>query len=82
MGVTPSSAVTPGNPSDTNRLKPLSLSSKEPKQGAYRAMMSWAYDARPVTAEVVVDGSDWSLIRERESHADLCRGERVPHWLK
>ena len=50
--------------------------------GAYGSVMSSAYNARPVAAEVMVDGSNWSVIRERESHADLWRGERVPHWLK
>jgi hypothetical protein len=30
----------------------------------------------------MVDGSDWSVIRERETHADLWRGERMPHWLQ
>jgi diaminopimelate decarboxylase len=50
--------------------------------GAYGSVMSSAYNARPVAAEVMVDGSDWSVIRERETHADLWRGERVPHWLK
>jgi diaminopimelate decarboxylase len=50
--------------------------------GAYGSVMSSAYNARPVAAEVMVDGSDWSVIRERESHADLWRGERMPHWLQ
>ncbi len=50
--------------------------------GAYGSVMSSAYNARPVAAEVMVDGSNWSVIRERESHADLWRGERVPHWLE
>ena len=50
--------------------------------GAYGSVMSSAYNARPLAAEVMVDGSNWSVIRERESHADLWRGERMPHWLK
>ena len=50
--------------------------------GAYGAVMSSAYNARPVAAEVMVDGSNWSVIRERDGHADLWRAERVPHWLK
>jgi diaminopimelate decarboxylase len=50
--------------------------------GAYGSVMSSAYNARTVAAEVMVDGSNWSVIRERDSHADLWRGERVPHWLK
>lgn len=50
--------------------------------GAYGSVMSSAYNARLVAAEVMVHGSNWSLIRQRESHADLWRGERMPHWLK
>ena len=50
--------------------------------GAYGSVMSSAYNARPVAAEVMVNGSDWSVIRERDSHADLWRAERMPHWLE
>jgi diaminopimelate decarboxylase len=50
--------------------------------GAYGAVMSFAYNARPVAAEVIVDGSNWSVIRARDNHADLWRAERVPDWLK
>jgi diaminopimelate decarboxylase len=50
--------------------------------GAYGSVMSSAYNARAPAAEVMVDGSDWSVIRERPSLADLWRGERVPHWLE
>ncbi len=50
--------------------------------GAYGAVMSSAYNARPVAAEVMVDGSNWSTIRTRDSHADLWRAERVPNWLR
>jgi diaminopimelate decarboxylase len=50
--------------------------------GAYGAVMSSAYNTRPVAAEVMVDGSNWSIIRQRDSVADLWRGESVPHWLE
>jgi diaminopimelate decarboxylase len=50
--------------------------------GAYGSVMSSAYNARPPAAEVMVDGSNWAVIREREDHADLWRGEHVPTWLK
>jgi diaminopimelate decarboxylase len=50
--------------------------------GAYGSVMSSAYNARVPAAEVMVEGSNWSVIREREAHADLWRGEQVPHWLK
>ncbi|HTI82901.1 MAG TPA: diaminopimelate decarboxylase [Acetobacteraceae bacterium] len=50
--------------------------------GAYGAVMSSAYNARPPAAEVMVDGDDWSIIRSRPLHTDLWRGESVPHWFK
>jgi diaminopimelate decarboxylase len=50
--------------------------------GAYGSVMSSSYNARLPAAEVMVDGSNWSVIRERGTLADLWRGERVPHWLK
>jgi len=48
--------------------------------GAYGAVMSSAYNARPRAAEVMVDGDRWTLIRERQSHASLWEGERVPDF--
>jgi diaminopimelate decarboxylase len=50
--------------------------------GAYGSVMSSSYNARLPAAEVMVDGGNWAVIRERESIADLWRGERVPNWLK
>jgi diaminopimelate decarboxylase len=50
--------------------------------GAYGSVMSSAYNARPAAAEVMIDGAVWSVIRERQTHADLWRDERVPNWLK
>jgi diaminopimelate decarboxylase len=49
--------------------------------GAYGSVMSSAYNARVPAAEVMVDGSRWSVIRERQGLPDLWRGECVPHWL-
>ncbi|HEY2615962.1 MAG TPA: diaminopimelate decarboxylase, partial [Acetobacteraceae bacterium] len=50
--------------------------------GAYGSVMSSSYNARPVAAEAMVDGADWSVIRPRPSHADLWRDEVTPNWLK
>jgi diaminopimelate decarboxylase len=50
--------------------------------GAYGAVMSSSYNARPAAAEAMVEGGDWSVIRARTSHADLWRDERVPAWLQ
>jgi diaminopimelate decarboxylase len=45
--------------------------------GAYGFVMSSNYNTRPRAAEVLVDGDEALLARERETYADLLRGERV-----
>lgn len=47
--------------------------------GAYGFVMSSNYNTRPRAAEVLVDGSDCHLARERETIGDLLKGEhRLP----
>lgn len=45
--------------------------------GAYGATMSSTYNSRPRAAEVMVDGDQAHLIKQRESFADLWRLERL-----
>ena len=45
--------------------------------GAYGHTMSSNYNARPRTPEVMVRGSQYYVVRERETYADLIRGERT-----
>jgi diaminopimelate decarboxylase len=45
--------------------------------GAYGFVQSSNYNSRPRAPEVLVEGSRWRMIRERESYADLIRGEKV-----
>ncbi len=45
--------------------------------GAYGAVMSSPYNARPRAAEVMVDGETWTVIRDRQSYEDLWAGERL-----
>ena len=45
--------------------------------GAYSFVMSSNYNSRPRAAEVMIDGSTVSLIRERETFDDLVRQERL-----
>ena len=45
--------------------------------GAYGFSMSSNYNARPRPAEILVDGSSYRVVRDRESFEDLIRGERV-----
>jgi len=49
--------------------------------GAYGATMSSTYNARPLAAEVLVDGHRWAVTRPRQTHAALLAGQRVPAWL-
>jgi diaminopimelate decarboxylase len=49
--------------------------------GAYGAVMAGDYNARPRIAEVLVRGSQWGIVRPRESYADLIAKDRIPDWL-
>jgi diaminopimelate decarboxylase len=46
--------------------------------GAYGFTMSSNYNSRVRAAEVMVDGEKIHLVRERETIADLLRGESIP----
>ncbi len=49
--------------------------------GAYGYGMSSNYCSRPRVAEVMVKGERFEIIRERETYADLVKGEKVPSFL-
>ena len=49
--------------------------------GAYGAVMSSTYNMRPLAAEVLVDGTRFAVVRERQSHEALLAGQRLPPWL-
>ena len=44
--------------------------------GAYGFALSSNYNARTRPAEVLVDGANWRIVRERETYEDLVRGEK------
>lgn len=50
--------------------------------GAYGFSMSSNYNSRPRAAEVLVKGSEYYVVRERETYSDLIKGEKVPRWLE
>jgi diaminopimelate decarboxylase len=50
--------------------------------GAYGFVMASNYNTRPRPAEVLVDGSEMHVVRERETLDDLIRGERIPAELQ
>jgi diaminopimelate decarboxylase len=49
--------------------------------GAYGSVMSSTYNARPLAAEVLVDGDRWAVIRARQPVEALWANEQVPAWL-
>lgn len=50
--------------------------------GAYGMVMSSTYNARPLAAQVMVDGARWSVIRERQQVEDLWATDRIPDWVE
>jgi diaminopimelate decarboxylase len=46
--------------------------------GAYGFSMSSNYNSRPRPTEVLVDGTRYSVVTERQSYADLAKGQHVP----
>ena len=49
--------------------------------GAYGAVMSSAYNARPLAPEVLVKEHRWSIVRPRQDDDALFGSERIPDWL-
>lgn len=49
--------------------------------GAYGAVMSSTYNARPLAPEVLVDGDRWAVVRPRQSVEALIALDRVPDWI-
>jgi diaminopimelate decarboxylase len=45
--------------------------------GAYGFVQASNYNSRPRGAEVLVEGSSWRIIRERETYDELIRGESI-----
>jgi diaminopimelate decarboxylase len=50
--------------------------------GAYGFSMSSNYNSRPRAAEILVKGSEYCIVRERETYNDLVKGEKIPRWLE
>jgi diaminopimelate decarboxylase len=50
--------------------------------GAYGAAMSSEYNSRPLAPEVLVNGADFAVIRERPTYDQMLEREHAPDWLK
>jgi diaminopimelate decarboxylase len=49
--------------------------------GAYSAVMSSTYNARPLALIAMVDRAEWAVIRDRQTHAELWAHERIPDFI-
>ena len=49
--------------------------------GAYGAVMSSEYNTRPLIPEVMVNGSEFAVIRSRPSFDEIINRETIPKWL-
>ena len=49
--------------------------------GAYGAVMSSTYNARPLPAEIMVRGDDFAVVRERPDIDMIIDQDRLPEWL-
>lgn len=50
--------------------------------GAYGFCMASNYNSRPLPPEVLVNGSEYTIIRPRQSYEDIMGCEIIPDWLK
>jgi diaminopimelate decarboxylase len=49
--------------------------------GAYAATMGSTYNSRPLAPEVLVNGADWAVVRERRVLEDFMEHYTPPLWL-
>ena len=50
--------------------------------GAYGAVQAGTYNTRPLIPEVLVRGSEYSVVRARQSYEELISLDTLPPWLK
>jgi len=49
--------------------------------GAYGAVMSSEYNTRPLIPEVLVQGDQFAVIRERPTYEEIINRDKIPEWL-
>jgi diaminopimelate decarboxylase len=49
--------------------------------GAYGAVQSGTYNSRLLVPEVLVNGSEFAIVRPRPSHEEMIGLDRLPEWL-
>lgn len=49
--------------------------------GAYGAVQGGTYNTRPLPPEVLVNGSNWAVVRPRQTYEDLIGMDKLAPWL-
>ena len=49
--------------------------------GAYGAVQASTYNTRPLLPEILVQGSQWAVVRERQTYEALIGMDRMAPWL-
>lgn len=50
--------------------------------GAYGATMASTYNSRPLVPEILVDGENFAIVRERQTPEMMLRHEKLPPWME
>ena len=50
--------------------------------GAYATSMASNYNTRPLAAEILVNDSEYTVIRQRQTFEDMIKNEVIPEWLE
>jgi diaminopimelate decarboxylase len=50
--------------------------------GAYGSVMASNYNARPLAAEILVNGKKYAVARERQPVKEIWSGEKIVAWLR
>jgi diaminopimelate decarboxylase len=50
--------------------------------GAYGFVMASNYNARPLAAEILVNGKNFAAVRERQTTEEIWAGEKIAPWQK
>lgn len=49
--------------------------------GAYGSVMSSSYNTRMLSPEIMVKGSEFSVVRQRPSYEEVIKQDTLPNWL-
>jgi diaminopimelate decarboxylase len=49
--------------------------------GAYGAVQGSTYNTRPLAPEILVKGSEWAVVRPRQTYEALIGMDRIAPWL-